>query len=150
MSKCCCCCSVTTGATILGVLGMFLACLELVPLIPFLADVESFNPIGENKEQIFFIVQQILEEDRLSKQEIEVYVENIRSYMWPAFLAEAISSGIFAVFARLLVVGVQSRKRALMLPYMIIQVCFIFCMPLSYLQQNICFSLLAYFLRSYL
>ena len=131
MSKCCCCCSVTTGATILGVLGMFLACLELVPLIPFLADVESFNPIGENKEQIFFIVQQILEEDRLSKQEIEVYVENIRSYMWPAFLAEAISSGIFAVFALLLVVGVQSRKRALMLPYMIIQVCFILCMPLS-------------------
>ena len=122
MSKCCCCLSVTTGATILGLIGFLLAASELVPLVPYLIEAESFNPIRENVEKVFFVMEQMLEENKFTKEEIEEIVTNIRAYLWPFVLGETISSGLYALLAFFLVLGVQCRKRALMLPYMIVQV----------------------------
>ena len=82
----------------------------------------SFNPIRENVEKVFFVMEQMLEENKFTKEEIEEIVTNIRAYLWPFVLGETISSGLYALLAFFLVLGVQCRKRALMLPYMIVQV----------------------------
>ena len=42
MSKCCCCINVRTGALILGIIGVLLAAVELVPLIPYLVEWDEF------------------------------------------------------------------------------------------------------------
>jgi hypothetical protein len=122
MSKCCCCLSVTTGATILGLIGILMAAAELVPLVPYLIESESFNPIRENVEKMFYVMEQMLEENKFTKDEIDEIVLNIRAYLWPFILGETISSGLYALLAFFLVIGVQMRKRVLMLPYMIVQV----------------------------
>ena len=122
MSKCCCCLSVTTGAKILGLIGILLGAAELVPLVPYLIESDAFNPIEENIERIFYVIEQVLEDHKFDNDSIETIVESLRAYIWPAILGEAISAGIFIFFAFLLLLGIHLKKRGLMLPYMIIQV----------------------------
>ena len=122
MSKCCCCINVRTGALILGIIGVLLAAVELVPLIPYLVEWDEFNPIGENLEKFFYVLEQMLEEHHFDKDQIDEILASFKDYIWPSVLGETLSAGFYILCSLALVFGVQCKKRALMLPYMIIQV----------------------------
>jgi len=111
MSQCCCCLSVTTGATILGLIGILMATAELVLFVPYLIEAESFNPMREEVEKM---AQHILQNSNFSKEEI---TEGLRAFI----LVGTFSSGIYALLAFFLVIGVQFRKSVLMTPYIIVQ-----------------------------
>lgn len=121
MAKCCCCINVRTGALILGFLGTLFAVAELVPLVPYLAEWDQFNPIKENMEKFFYVFEQMLEEHQFNKEQIDEIIANIKEYLWPIVLGETISAGVYILISVLLMVGVQCTKRGLMLPYLIIQ-----------------------------
>jgi hypothetical protein len=111
MSKCCCCLSVTTGATILGLIGILMGTAELVLFVPYLIEAESFNPM---RKEVGKMVQHVLPSSNFSKEEIN---EGLRAFI----LVGTISSGLYALLAFFLVIGIQFRKRVLMTPYIIVQ-----------------------------
>jgi hypothetical protein len=47
---------------------------------------------------------------------------SIKMYLWPLVLGETIVAAVYIVTSLWLIVGVLCRKRALMLPYLILQV----------------------------
>ena len=55
--KCCCCIPVVVGAAILGLIALLFCAAELAVLIPYLAqtDIETFNPIQQNLNDIYYI-----------------------------------------------------------------------------------------------
>ena len=62
MRRCCCCISVHAGSVILGIVAVVLAGLELAVLIPYLLDLEGFNPIGDNMAKAEKILEDTLKE----------------------------------------------------------------------------------------
>ncbi len=72
MRKCCCCVGVHVGAVILGILGVLLAALELAVLIPYLlgVDEETFNPIKQNTDHIFYIMEKMMKEANNATSEV--------------------------------------------------------------------------------
>lgn len=60
MRRCCCCISVHAGSVILGIVAVVLAGLELAVLIPYLLDLDGFNPIGDNMDQAEKIIEESL------------------------------------------------------------------------------------------
>ena len=122
MARCCCCVNIRTGALILGLLGLVLAVAELVPLVPYLGDWNGFNPIKENLQNFFYIFEQVLEEHKFEKVQIDAIISDIKLYLWSIVLGEAIAAGVYCFASLLLVFGVRCNKRGLMLPYLFIQV----------------------------
>lgn len=122
MAKCCFCIDVRAGALVLGLLGFLFAVVELVPLVPYLADWNGFNPINKNLETFFYILEQVLEDQKFEKDRIKSIIADIKLYLWPTFLGEAIAAGVYSFLALLLVFGIRCQKRGLMLPYLFVQV----------------------------
>jgi hypothetical protein len=60
----------------------------------------------------------------LATREVKLYCvdSSIKMYLWPLVLGETIVAAVYIVTSLWLVVGVLCRKRALMLPYLILQV----------------------------
>lgn len=121
MRKCCCCISVHVGAAILGAIGFLLAAAELVVLIPYLMDVDTFNPIKHHVEEGFFVFEKVLAQHHFNEDEINQIAENIRQYLWPVLVGETCGAGVYALFCILLMVGSMCQVRGLMLPYLIMQ-----------------------------
>ena len=64
MRRCCCCISVHAGSVILGIVAVVLAGLELAVLIPYLLNLEDFNPIGDNMDQAKKIIEESLKDQK--------------------------------------------------------------------------------------
>ncbi|TRY71213.1 hypothetical protein TCAL_08716 [Tigriopus californicus] len=118
MRKCCCCISVHGGSIFLAILGITLCLLELVPIMPFLLQWKSFNPIQENLSHASYVFKEILKEHNATEEEADQIVANGISMAWIGLLVEAILSGVFVVFCLLMICGVATKKRKLMLPYL--------------------------------
>lgn len=123
MRKCCICINLQIGATILGVLALIVCSLELVALIPYLMqiDVEVFNPIQKNVDDVVYVLEKMLEEHEFTQEQIQEIVENIRGYMSPVFLGATVEAGVYGICSLMMIVGVQCRVRALMIPYLVLQ-----------------------------
>ena len=121
MRKCCCCISVHHGAAILGFIGTVICALELVVLIPYLLNIDEFNPIQENLDQIFYILEQMLEENGFQEAEIKQYVANINEYLYPSLLGSAVESGVYLLCCIMMIFGALCQVRGLMIPYLILQ-----------------------------
>ena len=67
MRKCCCCIPVIGGAVALGVIGILICLAELVVIVPYLMELDEFNPIKDNLENIYYVVQQMMEENQIDK-----------------------------------------------------------------------------------
>ena len=88
-------------------------------LLRFLDNFDSLNPIEEHKEKISKAIKKILK--TLGRgNDTNGIMDLIQRYAWPSALCQAVSAGIWEAFALLLVAGVQCRKQALLLPYMIL------------------------------
>ncbi len=123
MRKCCCCISVHVGAAILGFIGAVICALELVVLIPYLLDVDEnvFNPIQENLDHTFYILEKMLKENKMPEDDISIVIDNINQYLWPTLLGAAIESILYMLCCLLLIIGSQCEIRGLMIPYLIAQ-----------------------------
>ena len=97
MRKCCCCISVHVGATILGLIGFLICALELAVLVPYLFEIdpEVFNPVQQNLEQFYFVLEKTLTENQIDKDTIDEVLKNLKEYLWPAFL------GMFSNFLQI-------------------------------------------------
>ena len=62
MRRCCCCISVHAGSVILGIVAVVLAGLELAVLMPYLLDLEGFNPIGNHMDTAEKIIEETLKD----------------------------------------------------------------------------------------
>ena len=95
MRKCCCCISVHVGATILGLIGFLICALELAVLVPYLFEIdpEVFNPVQQNLEQFYFVLEKTLTENQIDKDTIDEVLKNLKEYLWPTFL------GMFSNFS---------------------------------------------------
>ncbi len=123
MRKCCCCISVHIGAAILGFIGALICALELVVLLPYLLEVDEdvFNPIKENLDQVFYILEKMLEENQFPEQDIDDITDNIKQYLWPTLLGSAIESAIYGLCCVFMIIGSQCKVRGLMIPYLVLQ-----------------------------
>ena len=88
MRKCCCCISVHVGATILGLIGFLICALELAVLVPYLFEIdpEVFNPVQQNLEDFYFVLEKTLKENQIDKDTIDEVLKNLKEYLWPTFL----------------------------------------------------------------
>ena len=95
MRKCCCCISVHVGATILGLIGFLICALELAVLVPYLFEIdpEVFNPVQQNLEDFYFVLEKTLKENQIDKDTIDEVLKNLKEYLWPTFL------GMFSNFS---------------------------------------------------
>ena len=121
MRKCCFCVSVHTGAVVLGLIAVVLAALELSVLIPFLLEIQDFNPIQKHLKEFYFGLENVLEERNFTQEQRDEVILLVDSSLWPTFLFETVSAGVYLGSALLLLLGVGTKVRALMLPYMILQ-----------------------------
>ena len=124
MRRCCCCVSVHVGAVFLGLVGLVLAVLELVVLVPYLApqvDALGFNPIRDYTNQTWFIFEDFLQKQNFSAAQIDDFVAVGQSWTWTAVAAEAACSALYALCCVLLVIGARCRVRGLFVPYLVLQ-----------------------------
>lgn len=130
MRKCCCCVSVHLGTVILGCLGILVAAIEMVILIPYIFGTEDFNPIAHQTNKTWFIFEDFLEKQNFSKDEIEQFVKTGQNYAWSFLVAETSFALVYLLGCALLVIGVYCRQRCLMIPYLINQIIIIICFGL--------------------
>jgi len=121
MRRCCCCISVHVGSVILGLVAVVLAGLELAVLIPYLLDLEDFNPIGKHMDTAEKIIEETLKDNNLTQSMTDDIMAAFRDHISTALITETVLAGIYALFAILMIAGVKSRVRCLMLPYLIYQ-----------------------------
>jgi len=125
MRKCCCCISVHIGAVILGTIGLAICLLELVVLIPYLLNIQEFNPIGDNANEIFFQFEKMMkakqQEMGWDDEVIKNTVAEVKDKLWPTLLGATAEAGVYGLSCLLLILGAACQVRALMLPYMILQ-----------------------------
>lgn len=122
MRRCCCCISVHAGSVILGIVAVILAGLELAVLIPYLLDLEEFNPIGNNMDTAKKIIEETLKDQlKLNESLTETIMDEFENHKKTALITETVLAGIYALFAILMIAGVKSRVRGLMVPYLVYQ-----------------------------
>jgi len=122
MRRYCCCISVHAGSVILGIVAVILAGLELAVLIPYLLDLEGFNPIGNNMDTAKKIIEETLNDQlKLNESMTETIMDKFEDHTKTALITETVLAGIYALFAILMIAGVKSRVRGLMVPYLVYQ-----------------------------
>jgi len=122
MRRCCCCISVHAGSVILGIVAVVLAGLELAVLIPYLLNLDGFNPIGHHMDTAEKILEETLKDQgHLNESMTEDIMGIFRDYIGTALITETVLAGIYALFAILMIAGVKSRVRGLMVPYLVFQ-----------------------------
>jgi len=129
--KCCCCIPVVVGAAILGLIALLFCASELAVLIPYLAqfDVETFNPIQQNLNDIYFVFDDLLKNCvsdagtcvfNMTTEYKNTILSEVRSYESTVLMGAAVESGVYGLTALLMVIGIAAKSRFLMLPYMIL------------------------------
>ena len=121
MRRCCCCIPVLPGAVVLGITGILIGCGALAILIPFLVNWDVFNPIGNNVNEMLYILETHLEENEFSKEEIIAFKDYFKQYLQISCLVDACVNGVYALLALLMVIGVGCDMRGLMIPYLMFQ-----------------------------
>jgi len=129
--KCCCCIPVVVGAAILGLIALLFCASELTVLIPYLAqfDIETFNPIQQNLNDIYFVFDDLLKNCvsnagacvfNMTTEYKNDILEQTKSYESTVLMGAAVESGVYGLTALLMVIGIAAKSRFLMLPYMIL------------------------------
>ena len=122
MRKCCCCISVHAGAFVLGLLGALMAAAELATLVPFLLDLDGFNPIRDNLEHFFYIVETMIEEGKLDGEGADEALAFIREWIHPAMAVETGLCALYLACCLAMMAGVTCAKsRCLVVPYLVVQ-----------------------------
>lgn len=117
---------IVIGAAILGVIGLLFCAMELTVLVPYLLDIdkEIFNPIKENLDQIYYVMEEILKENKgdmqIDDDVINEVMNNVKAYVPQVMMGATIESGVYGLVCLLMVIGAASKVRLLMLPYLII------------------------------
>ncbi len=121
MRRCCCCVSVHAGACVLGILGVVLTLLELIVLVPYLLEVDSFNPIQENLKSMFYVFEDLLREEGYPEDQVTEISNTVEKYTWLSLLTETCFAAVFLIVCVLMVCGVVCKRRGLMIPYLAVQ-----------------------------
>jgi len=119
----CCCCKVTTGSVVLGLLTLAASLLILVPLVGYLADINDIpvlDVIKNNQKVMEKVLEDSLKMHDWTKEDVSSIMTSVREWFPTIILVCAVYVGVTALFALLLVVGVCSRVRCLMVPFLIL------------------------------
>ena len=94
-------------------------------MIPYLLNIQEFNPIGDNANEIFFQFEKMMkakqQEMGWNDEIIKNTVEEVKDKLWPTLLGATAEAGVYGLSCLLLILGAACQVRALMLPYMILQ-----------------------------
>lgn len=160
MRKCCCCISVHVGAIFLGILGVLLILGELALLIPYLLNMDGFNPIGNNMNSALYQFEDMLKRQNFSQGEADEITDLVENNAWYVLLAEACFAALFGLVSFFMVIGVQCKQRWLMVPYLVLQMfcivtflifCIITCVLLFFISIIMCsIAAVIFFLMAFL
>ena len=94
-------------------------------MIPYLLNIQEFNPIGDNANEIFFQFEKMMkakqQEMGWDDEVIKNTVAEVKDKLWPTLLGATAEAGVYGLSCLLLILGAACQVRALMLPYMILQ-----------------------------
>ena len=121
--KCCCCIPVVVGAAILGLIALLFCAAELAVLIPYLADfdIETFNPIQQNLNDIYFVFEDLLENCvteqgscafNMTTDFKETIMSEVKNYEPTVLMGAAVESGVYGLTALLMVIGIACKVRS--------------------------------------
>ena len=119
--KCCCCIPVVVGAAILGLIALLFCASELAVLIPYLArfDIETFNPIQKNLNDIYFVFDDLLQNCiaeatcpfNMTTEYKNTIINEVKSYESTVLMGAAVESGVYGLTALLMVIGIAAKVR---------------------------------------
>ena len=109
------------GAAILGFIGLLFCAAELAALIPYLCefDEETFNPIKQNLDQIYYIMEEMLKNcvgevscpfNMTTEFKDEIMTET-RKIMPTVLMGAAVESGVYGLTCLLMVIGIFLKVR---------------------------------------
>ena len=117
--KCCCCIPVVVGAAILGLIALLFCAAELAVLIPYLAqfDIETFNPIQQNLNDIYFVFEDLLQNCvteascpfNMTTDFKQTIMTEVKSYESTVLMGAAVESGVYGLTALLMVIGIACK-----------------------------------------
>ena len=117
--KCCCCIPVVVGAAILGLTALLFCAAELAVLIPYLAefDIETFNPIQQNLNDIYYVFEDLLKNCvteascpfNMTTEYKQTIMTEVKSYESTVLMGAAVESGVYGLTALLLVIGIACK-----------------------------------------
>ena len=117
--KCCCCIPVVVGAAILGLIALLFCAAELAVLIPYLAqfDIETFNPIQQNLNDIYYVFEDLLQNCvteascpfNMTTDFKQTIMSEVKSYESTVLMGAAVESGVYGLTALLMVIGIACK-----------------------------------------
>ena len=117
--KCCCCIPVVVGAAILGLIALLFCAAELAVLIPYLAefDIETFNPIQQNLNDIYYVFEDLLNNCvteascpfNMTTDFKQTIMTEVKSYESTVLMGAAVESGVYGLTALLMVIGIACK-----------------------------------------
>ena len=117
--KCCCCIPVVVGAAILGLIALLFCAAELAVLIPYLAefDIETFNPIQQNLNDIYYVFEDLLQNCvteascpfNMTTEYKQTIMTEVKSYESTVLMGAAVESGVYGLTALLMVIGIACK-----------------------------------------
>ena len=117
--KCCCCIPVVVGAAILGLIALLFCAAELAVLIPYLAqfDIETFNPIQQNLNDIYYVFEDLLNNCvteascpfNMTTDFKQTIMSEVKSYESTVLMGAAVESGVYGLTALLMVIGIACK-----------------------------------------
>ena len=120
MRKCCCCISVHHGSVLLGLVEVLLAALVLLLCVPYVLEQDN-NLIEKYSETIFYQTEEFLREQNYTKEDVEMAMTTARQYFYPTIMIIGLIACVWILISLMMIFGVLCEKRALLLPYLIIQ-----------------------------
>jgi len=120
-SKCCCCIPNRFASVVLAISGLLLSLLELAVLLPYIFQVEEFNPIQEHLNDFYYILESMAEENEFTTDYKSQITEFLKEWNYTIFITEIGLTSFYALCTFLLILGVSCKKRWLMIPYLIYQ-----------------------------
>ena len=120
MKKCCLCIPILEGAATLGIISLLFCLLTFVVTIPFIAQLESFNPLNDTLEQFYPHVSTFIDLFNVSSNASQRIWDEAQEYIWYIVLGEVIASGVYFVLALIMIVGVCWDMRFLMIPHLVV------------------------------
>eukprot|EP00096_Caligus_rogercresseyi_P011859 TRINITY_DN4812_c0_g1_i3.p1 TRINITY_DN4812_c0_g1~~TRINITY_DN4812_c0_g1_i3.p1 ORF type:complete len:216 (+),score=67.22 TRINITY_DN4812_c0_g1_i3:293-940(+) len=121
MRRCLSCIPILTGAVIVGLFGLGIALAQLVLTVAYLVDFKEFNPIGKNINTFYYLLEKSLaDQGSIEHDEIDNIISFIRSVSYRVILGESILEAVFALVCLLLLIGIYTRRRWLLMPYLLL------------------------------
>ena len=109
----------------MGIISLLFCFLTFVVTIPFIAQIEVFNPLNDALEACYPHVSTFIDLFNVSSNASQGILDDVQEYIWDIVLGEAIAAGVDFLLALIMILGVCCDMRFLMIPHLIVHMLYI-------------------------